>query len=605
MKNIMLSEKMNIASLKRIAALLLVLIILVGMIGCKKDTDTSSNPSSNQSQSNDGNSSEAPSDDTSSDGTSSDTSNDTNTDNNYGYGDATSDTSFESGKPSSGTSTGNTSVNPLQGNITIEYEYESTGTRIDATEIDHAIDPAGYEKGYVGYREEDRIKRRDEILNTPNTLDLYDIKGDIYYVSTKGSDANDGKSPKTPIQSLFAIDALPLKPGDAVLFERGSLWRLTENLDCVSGVTYGSYGEGRKPMIFGSPKNLAQEIWKPSNKKNVWKLTYIYAFPGGIFFDEGKQIGYQKQGLRDLKKNTDFYLNTETSTLYIYCDKGNPSNVYKSIEASQSSIGIKFANHAENIVFDNFTVRYCGTHSIYASYGNKNMTVTNCEIGYNGGSWQGGVVGTNRFGNSVESWCGGYGFTVNNCWIYQNFDTAVSPQGNNSKQFGDYANISVCNNLFEYNNADLEFWDGIGESGLANFVNLQANNNIQRFTALGWGTRTDDGGIRGIDGLIFGGMNLGQLKSMSYSNNIIDCPGTHMYKFGILSYDEYKNFKRVGNVFYLRQSLRWTTALTSRAMVWTDVDTQITTNYSATNEQETLKAFAEFEPNATVYWYRK
>ncbi|MBQ4130715.1 MAG: hypothetical protein IJD71_00060 [Clostridia bacterium] len=611
MKNMRLSEKINITSFKRLAALLLVLVMLVGMIGCKKDPnkDTNSSNSSNQSQSDNANSSDAPSDNTSSDGTStdgtsSDTFTDSNIDNNYGYGDTTSDTSSDKSESSSNTSTGTASVNPLKGNITVEYEYEAGTSRTDAEEIEHSIDPAGYNKGYVGYREADRIKRRDEILNTPNTLDLYDVKGTVYYVSTKGSDANDGLSPKTPIQTLFAVDALVLKPGDAVLFERGSLWRLTENLACKSGVIYGSYGEGRKPMIFGSPKNFAQEIWKPANKKNVWKMTYIYAYPGGMFFNEGKEIGYLKLGLRDLNKNTDFYLDTETSTLYLYCDKGNPSNVWKSIEVSQTFTCVKFGNGNDGTVFDNFTIRYCGTHSISAGYANRNMTVTNCEIGYNGGAWTGGEPGTNRYGNSVESWCGGYGFTVNNCWIYQNFDTAASPQGNDSKKSGDYANISVSNNLFEYNNADLEFWDGPGESGMAYFINTVCDNNIHRFTALGWGTRTDDGGVRGIDGLIFGGMSLGQLKSFSFSNNIIDCPGTHMYKFGIVSYDEYKKFKRVGNVFYLRQSLRWTTALTSRAMVWTDKDTQITENWSASTEAETIKAFKEFEPNATVYWYK-
>lgn len=601
MKNMKLSEKMTMKNFKRIAALLIVLVMLVGMIGCKKDTQGgSSTPSTNSSQTNEGNSStpsenisseETPSDEVVSDDVTSDVTGDNN------YGDTSSDEVPDS-KPSS-----TASVNPLKGDITVEYEYESGTSRTDAGEIEHSIDPAGYEKGLVGYREEDRIKRRDEILNTPNTEELYDIKGTKYYVSTKGNDSNDGKSPKTPIQSLFAIDTLDLKPGDAVLFERGSLWRLTENLACKSGVIYGSYGEGRKPMIFGSAKNFAQEVWKPSNKKNVWQLTYMYAFPGGMFFDEGKQIGYEKLGLRDLKKNTDFYLNTETSTLYLYCDKGNPSNVWKSIEVSQSFICIKFANGAEGTVFDNITIRYCGTHSISASWANKNMTVTNCEIGYNGGAWTGGEPGSNRYGNSIESWCGGYGYTTNHNWIYQNFDTATSPQGNNSKRFGDYVNISCSNNLFEYNNADLEFWDGSGESGMALF-DLVCDNNIHRFTALGWGTRSDDGGIRGIDGLIFGGLELGQLKRFSFSNNIIDCPGTHMYKFGIQSYKEYQNFKRVGNEFYIRQSIRWTTALISRAFVWTDKDTQITTNWSASDKNGTIKAFKEFEPNATVHWYK-
>ena len=635
MEKMRLSEKMNITNFKRVAALLLVLMMLVGMIGCKKDVvkDNSSNNSSTQSQSNNDNSSQATpstessdvvSNDSSSDNTSNDnitsdvvtdntpsdnnsldtsTNNSSNNSSNNTSNNTNSDTKPESNKPTGG----NSSISHLQGNISVEYEVEEGVDRLDSDEITPSIDPAGYEKGLVGYCEDERLKRRDEILNTPNTLELYDIKGTVYYISTKGNDNNDGLSPETPIQTLFAIDSLPLQAGDAVLFERGCIWRLTETLVLKSGVTFGSYGEGRKPMILGSAMNFAREKWEPANKKNVWKITYIYAYPGGIFFDEGKEIGYQKRGLRDLKSNTDYYCNPDNATLYIYCDKGNPSKAWRSIEVSQMFHGITIANGSKGSVVDNIALRYTGIHGIRGAAGCENMTITNCEIGFNGGGWQGGLPGQGgytRYGNSVESWLGGYGFTINHNWIYQNFDTGVSPQGQDSKKYGpDYENISICDSLFEYNNGDLEFWDTPGSSGMCLFINTLCDNNIHRFTALGWGTRANDGGIRGIDGLIFGSMALGQLKSMSFSNNIIDCPGTHMYKFGIASYGEYQNFKRVGNVFHIKQSYRWTTALISRPMVWKDEKTLVS-DYAASTKSETLKAFAEFEPNATVHWYK-
>ncbi len=584
MKRMKLSEKLNIASIKRVAALFIALMLLVTTIGCKTNSDDKKNNSSNASNSS--------SNSSNSSGNNSGTSSD---------GSSSEDPSLNQNSNDSSAAT----IDPLKGNINVEYEYLAGTSRTDAEELTPSVDPAGYEQGLKGYREDLREERLNEILNTPNTEELYDLKGEIFYVSTKGSDANDGKSPQTPIQSLAAIDTLSIDSGDAVLFERGCIWRMTETLELKSGAIYGSYGEGRKPMLLGSPRNFSQETWKPSNKKNVWQMNYMYAYPGGMFFDEGKEIGYQKNGLRDLQKNTDFYFNQESATLYLYCDKGNPAKVWKFIEVSQTGISIKAQNNNKGTTVDNLSVRYLGIHSIHSSWGAKNFTVTNCEIGYNGGGWGGGqgpTGGNTRYGNSIESWCGGYGFTTNHNWIYQNFDTAISPQGGDSKKFGDYANISISDNLFEYNNCDIENWDRIGPSGMCLYINNKWDNNIHRFTSLGWGTRPDDGGIRGIDGVHYGGLSKGQLHSISWSNNIIDCPGRQIFKFGISTPEEYKKFIRKGNTYYIRQSIRTTTALVNRDMYY-DSDGKAV-NFAASTEADTLKAFAKFEPSAKVYWYK-
>ncbi len=579
MKNMKLSNGMT--GLKRVIALLLVLMMLVAAIGCDGDDKqgtSSGNLSSNQSSSQNDSSPDASLDDSS---------------------EETSD------EESSSAPTGTTGkIDPLKGDINVEFEYKS-GSRADANEITPAVDPAGYNKGFVGYAEKERLERRNEILNTPNTEKLYDIKGTKFYVSTKGSDTNDGLSPETAIQSLAAIDTLTIQAGDAVLFERGCIWRLTETLELKSGVIYGSYGKGAKPTFFGSPKNFAQENWKPSNKKNVWQMNYMYAPPGGMHFNEGKEIGYLKLGLRDLKKNTDFYLNEETATLYLYCDDGNPSEKWEFIETSQQGVSIKAQNSSRGTIVDNFRVRYMGIHSIHSSYAAKNFTVTNCEIGYNGGGGNATKGGT-RYGNSIESWCGGYGFTTNHNWIYQNFDTAISPQGSTGNRYGNYENQSISDNLFEYNNCDIESWhrddDGIGN---ALYINCKYDNNIHRFTNHGWGTRADDGGIRGIDGVQYGGFKVGQVKSISWSNNIIDCPGMQVFKLGINDYNSYKNFVRNGNVYHFKKSLRRNNTIVASTFYWASEDAKPIGSYTASKESEIIKVFKEIEPSAKVYWHNE
>lgn len=83
-----------------------------------------------------------------------------------------------------------------------------------------------------------------------------------YYVSSKtGNDNNDGSREK-PLATLFAVNRLPLGPGDRVLLERESVFsgqflhlsvQGTEDAD----ILIGAYGEGRPPRI----EARGQGIW--------------------------------------------------------------------------------------------------------------------------------------------------------------------------------------------------------------------------------------------------------------------------------------------------------------------------------------------------------
>lgn len=584
MKKMNLFEFLSATKLKRIVALMLAILMLVCVVGCNggnEDGSSSDTPNSSQT-------------DISSD-TSNTSSDDITNSSNY---DATSS---DPTSTNSGTNNGSTKIDPLDGNIDVEYEYTYGTQKSDANEVGPAVDPVPLYKGLKGYAEKERNKRLDEILNTKNTLEYYTPKnkGGIYYVSTNGNDSNDGKTPETAIQSLTAIDGLPLKDGDAVLFERGCIWRMTDKLECREGVIYGSYGKGRKPMILGSPKNFAQETWKPSKKKNVWQLSYMYAYPCGVFLENGKEIGYKKLTIRELEKNTDFLYDEETATIYYYCDKGNPSNVYKSMEFSTSNTCLYVSPMVDRVIIDNICVRYTGMGAISTGFGNVDIDVTNCELGFTGG-W-GTTV---RMGNGIGSWCSGLNHQWDHNWIYQTFDSGVSAQGQAGNH--NYDNISISNNLFEYNNADIESWESGGQgNGITNppstYSNNHYDNNICRFTSLGWGTRADDGGIRGIDGVHYGHFEKNQIKSMTFNNNIIDCPGRMIYKVKMANKACYDNWERKNNVYYIKQSIRTETTLTYQ-FHWKDEETRVN-GHGATNKADTINAFAEFEPDSKVYWY--
>lgn len=79
-----------------------------------------------------------------------------------------------------------------------------------ATDIATAKLRANYGNPATGYLEPQADELRAKILNSPNTEEIYEIKGTKYYVSANGNDENDGLSPEKAICSIDAIEKLPL-----------------------------------------------------------------------------------------------------------------------------------------------------------------------------------------------------------------------------------------------------------------------------------------------------------------------------------------------------------------------------------------------------------
>lgn len=349
---------------------------------------------------------------------------------------------------------------------------------------------------------------RNNILSAKNTLDIYNITGRKFYVSPNGNDNNDGLTPQTAVRSTDAdlFTTHQAQPGDAILFERGGLWRMTNALKCDKGVTYGAYGTGEKPTFYGSAHNYAKkEYWTPSNRENIWKLSIVDDDVGLIALNDGESVGIKKlNGIISLEKNNDFYFNNKQEYLYFYCDKGNPGKVYDSIE-----IGVKKSvfsvSRVENVTLDNLRVKYVGTHGITLC-DCDNSTITNCEIGFIGGCIQSGTV---RLGNAIQVWNGVQNHRVENCWIYQVYDAALTFQGDNSYKSGFlrnynnndlYKDITYTNNLVEYSTYSFEFWHGNTDKEgkdhdtmtVARFINVNISNNISRFAGYGWGRQRPD-----------------------------------------------------------------------------------------------------------------
>ncbi len=464
---------------------------------------------------------------------------------------------------------------------------------------------SNYKGLHEGYLQKEANELRAKILNAPNTEEIYDIKGTKYYVSTSGNDNNNGKTPETAVKSLSAIESLPLKEGDAVLFKRGDLFRFGREILAVDGITYGSYGKGMKPKIYGSPENYAENDTWEEVRPNIYKISFPYKYASGCTIDYGMIWGVQKWDtkLDGMSENGDYFHDLDEKAFYLYCEGGKPNEVFKDIEIMPTE-RIFFLKGSKDVTVDNLCLKYSSHFALHCADTKSSTNITNNEIGFVGGLWEGqGRPGTRvRYGNAIEFWGGLPNVVIENViiknnWVYQTYDSAITWQGNQNDTV--WKNIFFNENLFEYNNADIEFF---GRDG-APLINYHMEDNIMRFTSMGWGTRTNDGGIRGIEGCLRavtahkgGEMDI---KDAYFINNKMDCPARQTINWNMTA-EQKKHVHASGTVLYIKSEYR--TLSQCLQGLQDDWEVEKYDQRFAANKEELIKMFPKFEIGAEIHW---
>ena len=357
---------------------------------------------------------------------------------------------------------------------------------------------------------------KKDILYTPNTLDIYSdrITGTIYYVSEKnGNDANDGKSESRPIKTISKLKTITLRSGDAVLFERGGIYR--GQITVSGGVVYGSYGSGDKPLIMQSKKNYGGDpsLWVETEYPNVYKCTEKLQNVGIIGFDHdlfdysedsyyelyGKIMNldtFNFTGPADLNEDLQFYSDITAGLmtvgdLYLYSTEGNPGERFDSIEIGER-INIFVAGNPNGCTIDNLAMKFTGAHAV--GFGTcEDVTVTNCVFSWLGGSvlQKNGNSAAVNYGNAVEIYGGCNGYHVENNWMYQIYDTGVTHQfsdGTACTQEG----VRYYGNLIEYCHWGIEFYNAPGDGSTPPedkyTRDVISAYNVLRMGGYGWGS---------------------------------------------------------------------------------------------------------------------
>ena len=415
---------------------------------------------------------------------------------------------------------------------------------------------------------------KEEILSLP---DCEDFTGAVYYVSADGNDGNDGKSPESAWKTLAKVSSFDFCEGDTVRFRRGDVFR-----GCIKtrpGVKYCAFGNGEKPRLYGSEKNLADPaLWEIyDSKKNIWKLrepildcgTLVFgddelhsrklipSYRNGKFvcrYDEEKDFIISDEMTRDLdifckydekttvkpSKGEDFpipALNWDSyGELYLRCDAGNPGEVFSSIEALARR-HMFFVGSNPRVTIENLCLKYIGTHAISSGGHVVSLHVSGCEIGWVGGAIQ-HYAGTDpnypegrrgsvtRFGNGVEVYGGCDDYVVKNCYIYQIYDAAITHQiTTNGKKF-ELKNIKYIGNLIEKCVYSIEYFldENMGVDGSI-VENCEIAENILRFSGFGWGQQRHN--IH-TPAHIKGWSYTNTARDFSIHNNIFDCAAYRM-----------------------------------------------------------------------------
>ncbi|MBE6529950.1 MAG: hypothetical protein E7680_05070 [Ruminococcaceae bacterium] len=325
--------------------------------------------------------------------------------------------------------------------------------------------------------------------------------GTVYYISSvNGKDYNAGTSPKAPWRTL--ANCSRVKEGDTILFECGSVFRRTKNdyfiRDLPNRVTLATYGEGAKPIFYGSINVPAEKWIRVSQNSDIYyfedrslKLN-IYNDVGAIVFGDGEAWGIKTlQTFSDpeTKKNPDgytlalegvsngietkdipsypftsglslqgdlsFYHDYNEKRVYLLCEGGNPAERFGSVELSLSMFAFSMQNPAADITVLNLDFRNFGSH-VLRPMNCENFTVKNCEFRFVGGAIQ-SDYGTwrnyyTRLGNAVENWNSCNGMLVENCFFDQIYDTAATTQSNSDV---------VSKNIVYRNNVMQNVWFGI------------------------------------------------------------------------------------------------------------------------------------------------
>ncbi|MDR1565788.1 MAG: hypothetical protein LBS48_00710 [Treponema sp.] len=255
-----------------------------------------------------------------------------------------------------------------------------------------------------------------------------------YYIdSQNGNDNADGTNESAPLKT---IAGRVFRPGDSVLFKRGSVIRDALKLcdgDETGYITYSAYGQGPNPVINPSVDGGNAAMWAESSP-GIWRFRgAVDGDVCGFVFNGGSSFGKLRWSRDRLLSQGEYFFSAYDDDeakrmpkeLYL-ASAGNPAEVYQSIEIlTQKEKGAVMGRRY--IIFEHFTVEKTGIHGYTTDFG-AHVHIRNCLFQYIGGAMF-DLSRKLRYGNAVEFWNGAEDCVVEHCVFRDIYDSAVTHQG--------------------------------------------------------------------------------------------------------------------------------------------------------------------------------
>ena len=316
-------------------------------------------------------------------------------------------------------------------------------------------------------------------INPTVLLLLYYGPAQTYYVdAVNGNDNSDGISADTAWKTLNKVNTSQYGFWSRVLFRRGQTWR--DQLLPKSGVSYGAFGAGSRPVIMGSvnKSNIANWI---DEGGNIWRCAETSTLDvGNMIFNNAALFGYKKWLDEDLAVQGDYFFDRATGVLRIYSAQ-NPAQFYSDIEMALRRHVVDYTS-VSYASFEDLSIQYGAAHGFGGS-STSHITIRHCDISYIGGGDL-TLDGQNiRFGNGIEFWGNAHDNLVEGNRIWEIYDSALTNQ-NHSSAVQQYNIIYRNNIIWNCGMSSFEYWNRPAESTTRSII---FENNTALFAGSGWG----------------------------------------------------------------------------------------------------------------------
>lgn len=347
----------------------------------------------------------------------------------------------------------------------------------------------------------------DEFLGKLNalTLDLKNMityndetvtSGTVYYVSNGGNDNNDGLSPDTAWATTEKVNKTKFEGPVTILFKRGDEWR--GYIDVRSEMIFSAYGKGLKPKIISAYDASDSKKWVKTEIENVWRYDTPLPDPDipMVVYNDGETYGIKKTALKDLNEHLDFVYNSKRiseteydNKLYVYCEKGNPAEIFKTININML---IKPADCTIQGLHDVLmhNIEFVYGRGVFFATRSKNVRMSYCVAGWGGGHYTWNQL--LRYGGGAGAWHSCDKMIFDHCYFYQQFDSGVSPQYHwrdpDASVFKDFLTYDC---LFETTEYTLEYFSTQNTSNDNRYENMYFGYNLCRLGGYGYGDKTE------------------------------------------------------------------------------------------------------------------